>query len=99
MRQGCEIDMLRSSVYTPQKGFEVPFVAGLSKDKSKLIVRVATQESLLPEDLKAREGELFVVAERCKLYFETSADFAKDTRVEFMRNDENAVRPRRRQLP
>jgi hypothetical protein len=89
MNQRC--DMLRSFVYTPRKGFEAPFVAGLSKDKTKLIIRVATQESLLPDDIEAREGELFIVAKRCELYFETSADFAKNTRVEFMRNDADKI--------
>jgi len=83
--------MLQSFVYTPQKGFEVPFLAGLSKDRTKLIVRVATQESLLSDDLKAREGEMSVVAKRCELYFGASADFAKNTRVEFMRNDSDTL--------
>lgn len=91
MRQGYETDRLQSFVYIPRKGFGAPFVAGLSKDKTKLIVRVATQESLLPDDFKAREGELFAVAKRCQLYFETSADFTKNTRVEFMRNDADAI--------
>ena len=91
MHQGCKTDMLRSFVYTPRKGFEAPFVAGLSKDRTKLIIRVATQESLLPDDFKAREGELFVVAKRCELYFETSADFTKNTRVEFLRNDADTI--------
>ncbi|MBZ5656996.1 MAG: hypothetical protein LAO56_17155 [Acidobacteriia bacterium] len=89
--------MLKTFVYTTQKGFEVPFVAGLSKDGTKLIVRVATQESLLPDDLKAREGELSVVAKRCELYFEASADFTKNTRVEFMRNDSGTI-PRDKNL-
>ena len=91
MKEDYEVDMVRTFVYTPRKGFEVPCVAGLSKDRSKLIIRVATQESLLPHDFKAREYELFVVAKRCALYFETSAAFTKDTRVEFMRNDAGAV--------
>lgn len=90
MHQGCKIDMLKSA-YTPRKGFEAPFVAGLSKDKSKLIIRVATQESLLPDDSKARESELFVVAKRCELYFETSAEFTKNPRVEFLRNDADRI--------
>jgi hypothetical protein len=97
MHQGCKTDMLRPFVYTAQKGFETPFVAGLSKDKTKLIIRVATQASLLPEDFKARKGELFVVAKRCELYFETSADFAKDTRVEFLRHDAGTI-PRDKNL-
>jgi hypothetical protein len=87
MRQEYELNMLRSLVYTPRKGFEAPFVAGLSKDRTKLIIRVATQESLLPDDFKAREDELFVVAKRCELYFGTSAEFTNSARVEFMRND------------
>jgi hypothetical protein len=81
------MDMLRPLVYTPQKGFDAPFVAGLSKDRTKLIIRVATQESLLPHDFKAREGELFVEAKKCELYFGTSADLANHTRVEFMRHN------------
>ena len=97
MHQGCKTDMLRSFVYTPQKGFEAPFVAGLSKDRTKLIIRVATQESLLSDDFKAREGELFVVAKRCELYFETSADFTKNPRVEFLRNDADKI-PRDKNL-
>ena len=91
MRQGYETDGLRSLVYTPQKGFEAPFVAGLSKDKSKLIVRVATQPSLLPDDFNARKMELSVVAKRCELYFEASADFVRNTRVEFMRDEEATI--------
>jgi len=87
MHQGYETDRLKSFVYTPRKGFEAPFVAGLSKDKTKLIIRVATQTSLLPDDFNTRRGELFAVAKRCQLYFETSGDFTKNTRVEFMRND------------
>jgi hypothetical protein len=97
MHQGCKTDMLRSFVYTPQKGFEAPFVAGLSKDRTKLIIRVATQESLLPDDFKAREGELFVVAKRCERYYETSADFTKNPRVEFLRNDADTI-PRDKNL-
>lgn len=94
MHQGYKTDTLRSYVYTPQKGFEVPFVAGLSKDKTKLIVRVATQESLLPDDLNARECELRVVARRCEQYFErcfASPGFPKNTRVEFMRSDADGI--------
>jgi hypothetical protein len=91
MHEECKTDMLRSFVYTPRKGFETPFVAGLSKDKTKLIIRVATQESLLPDDFKAREGELFVVAKRCELYYEASAAFTKNTRVEFLRNDADKI--------
>jgi len=97
MHQRCKIDMLKSFVYTPRKGFEAPFVAGLSKDKTKLIIRVATQESLLPDDFKAREGELFVVAKRCELYYETSAAFTKNTRVEFLRNEADKI-PRDKNL-
>jgi hypothetical protein len=94
MHQGYEIDMLRSFVYTSQKGFEAPFVAGLSKDRSKLIIRVATQESLLPDDVQARKVELFDVAKRCELYFERcfpSTGFTNDTRVEFMRCDADTI--------
>ncbi len=94
MSQGYEIDMLRSSVYTPQKGFEAPFVAGVSKDRTKLIIRVSTQESLLPDDFGARKVELFDVAKRCELYFEgyfPSAGFTKNTRVEFMRSAADAI--------
>ena len=94
MRQGYEIDMLRSFVYTPQKGFEVPFVAGLSKDRTKLIIRVATQESLLPDDFQARKVELCDVAKRCELYFEgcfPSSAFTNNTRVEFMRSEADTI--------
>ena len=94
MLQRNEIDMLSSSVYTPQKGFEAPFVAGLSKDRTKLIIRVATQESLLPEDSMAKKIELFVVAKRCELYFEgcfPSADSTKNMRVEFMRDHADGI--------
>jgi hypothetical protein len=94
MSQGYEIDMLRSSVYTPQKGFAAPSVAGVSKDRTKLIIRVSTQESLLPDDFQARKVELFDVAKRCELYFARhfpSARFTKNTRVEFMRSDADAI--------
>jgi len=94
MCQEYEINMLRSSVYTPQKGFEAPSVAGVSKDRTKLIIRVLTQESLLPIDFQARKVELFDVAKRCELYFERhspSTGFAKNTRVEFMRSDADAI--------
>jgi hypothetical protein len=94
MRQGYEIDRLRSFVYTPQKGFDVPFVAGLSKDRTKLIIRVATQESLLPDDFQARKVELCDVAKRCELYFERclpSSGFTTNTRVEFMRSEANTI--------
>ena len=94
MGQEYEIDMLRSSVYTPQKGFEAPFVAGVSKDRTKLIIRVSTQESLLPGDFQARKVELFDVAKKCVLYFERhfpSAGVIKNTRVEFMRSDTDAI--------
>ena len=94
MGQEFEIDMLRSSVYTPQKGFDAPFVAGVSKDRTKLIIRVSTQESLLPDDFQARKVELFDVAKKCVLYFErysSSAGFTKNTRVEFMRSDTDAI--------
>jgi hypothetical protein len=89
MEQG-QVDTMRSSVYTERKGFEAPFVAGLSKDRTELIVRVATQESLLPDDREARKHELFGVAKRCELYFggySPAADLANHTRVEFLRND------------
>lgn len=91
MRLEYEINMLRSFVYTPQKGFEAPFVAGLSRDKTKLIIRVATQESLLADDFEARKVELFDVAKRCELYSETSADLTRNIRVEFMRNDADTI--------
>jgi hypothetical protein len=94
MSQGYEIDMLRSSVYTPQKGFGAPSVAGASKDRTKLIIRVSTQESLLPDDFQARKVELVGVAKRCELYFEgyfPSAGFTKNTRVEFMRSDADGI--------
>ena len=93
MEQG-QVDTIRSSVYTQRKGFEPPFVAGLSKDRSELIIRVATHESLLPDDREARKGELFCVAKRCETYFggySPSADFAKSTRVEFLRNDAETI--------
>jgi hypothetical protein len=94
MWQEYEIDMLRSSVYIPQKGFEAPSVAGVSKDRTKLIIRVSTQESLLPNDFQARKVQLFDVAKRCELYFERyspSAGFTKNTRVEFMRSDADGL--------
>jgi hypothetical protein len=92
MRQGYEIDMLRSSVYTPQKGFEAPFIAGVSKDRTKLIIRVSTQESLLPDDFQARKVELFDVAKRCELYFQRHFPSARfTTRVEFMRGDADVI--------
>jgi hypothetical protein len=92
MSQGYEIDMLRSSAYTPQKGFEAPFVAGVSKDRTKLIIRVSTQESLLPDDFQARKVELFDVAKRCEQYFERHFPSARfTTRVEFMRGDADAI--------
>jgi hypothetical protein len=94
MWQEYEIDMLRSSVYIPQKGFGAPSVAGASKDRTKLIIRVSTQESLLPDDFQARKVELVDVAKRCELYFEgyfPSAGFTKNTRVEFMRSDADGI--------
>jgi hypothetical protein len=92
MSQGYEIDMLRSSVYTPQKGFEAPFVAGVSKDRTKMIIRVSTQESLLPDDFGARKVELLDVAKRCERYFERHFPSARfTTRVEFMRGDAHAI--------
>lgn len=97
MPQAYEIEMLKPFVYPPRKGFEIPCVAGLSKDKSKLIVRVATQESLLPDDLKAKQGELSAVAKRCELFFGTSSDLAQKTRIEFMRTDADAI-PRDKSL-
>ena len=89
-----QVDTMRSFVYAQRKGFEAPFVAGLSKDRTELIIRVATHESLLPDDCQARKDELFVVAKRCELYFgeySPSADFAKNTRVEFLRSDAGTI--------
>jgi hypothetical protein len=85
-----EMDLLRTFIYSLQAAFEAPFVGQLSRDRRKLIIRVPTQESLLPSDFNKRKVALLVVADLCKVrfppYFPFSA-FDKDTRIEFIHND------------